>query len=45
MPKIIFIIFLNFNFSMTVPYIPFVEVILGSFEFTFLNRGLFYQCS
>ena len=37
MPKIIFIIFLNFNFLMTVPHIPFVEAILESFEFTYLN--------
>ena len=42
MPKILFIIFLNFNFLMSVPYIPFVEAILGSFEVTFLNRQFFF---
>ena len=41
MPKVFFIIFLNFNFLMTVPYIPFVEAILGSFEFIILNRQFF----
>ena len=41
MSKIIFIVFFNFNFLMTVPYIPFVEVILGSFEFIFLNHQFF----
>ena len=42
MPKILFIIFLNFNFLVPVPHIPFVEVILGSFEFTFLNHQFFF---
>ena len=42
MPKILFIIFyLNFNFLMTVPHILFVEAILGSFEFIFLNCQFF----
>ena len=38
MPKMIFIIFQNVNFLVTVLYIPFVEAILGSFELIFLNR-------
>ena len=42
MSKILSIIFLNFNFLMTVPYISFAEAILGSFKFTFLNRRLFF---
>ena len=33
--------FLNFNFLMTVPHILFVEAILGSFEFIFLNCQFF----
>ena len=41
MSKILFIIFLNFNLLVTVPYISFVEVILRSFEFTFLNAQFF----
>ena len=40
-PKIVLIIFLNFNFFMTVPYIPFVEAIFESFEITYLNRQFF----
>ena len=43
MPKILFIMFfLNFNFLMTVPHILFVEAILGSFEFIFLNCQFFF---
>ena len=42
MPKIIFIIFLDFNFLMTVQHILFVEAILGSFEFIFLNYQFFF---
>ena len=42
MPKILFIIFVNFNFFMTVPYIPFVEAIFESFEITYLNRQSFF---
>ena len=42
MPKILFINFLKFNFLMTVPYIIFIEAILGSFEFIFLNRQFFF---
>ena len=42
MPKIIFIIFLDFNFLMTVQHILFVEAILGSFEFIFLNCQFFF---
>ena len=42
MPKIFFIMFfLNFNFLMTV-HILFVEAILGSFEFIFLNCQFFF---
>ena len=41
MPKILFIIFSNFNLLMKVMYILFVEAILGSFEFVFLNRQYF----
>ena len=41
MPKILFIIFLNFNFFMTVPYIPFVGAIFKSFDITYLIRQFF----
>ena len=41
MPKILFVMFLSFNFLMAVSYIPFVKAILGSFEFIFLNRQFF----
>ena len=41
MPKNLLIIFLNFNFLMTVPYILFVEAISGNFEFIFLIRQFF----
>ena len=34
-PKMLFIMFLNFNILMTVLYIPFAEAILRSFELTF----------
>ena len=37
-PKIIFFIFLNFNFFIPVPYVPFVEAILESFEIICLNH-------
>ena len=36
MPKIL-LFFLNFNFFITVPYIPFVEAIFERFEITYLN--------
>ena len=42
MSKILFIMFLSFNFLMTVSYIPFVEAILGSFEFIFSNHQFFF---
>ena len=41
MPKILFIIFSNLNFFMSVPYIPFVEAIFESFEITCLNHQFF----
>ena len=37
MPKVLFIIFLYFNFFMLVPYIPFVEAIFESLEVIYLN--------
>ena len=36
MPEIFF--FLNFNFFIPVPYIPFVEVIFENLEIIYLNR-------
>ena len=41
MPRSLFIIFLNFNFFMTVSYIPFVEAFFESSEITYLNRQFF----
>ena len=41
MPKILFFIFLNFNFFITVPYVPFVQAIFESFEITYLNYLFF----
>ena len=41
MPKSLFIIFLNFNFFMTVSQIPFVEAFFESSEITYLNRQFF----
>ena len=41
MPKILFYIFLNFNFFITVPYVPFVQAIFESFEITYLNYLFF----
>ena len=38
MPKIIFFIFLHFNFLIQFSYIPFVEVILESYEIICLNH-------